>query len=52
MARSKVLPTRDRDGRRAYDFACECGTWSDPPVSSPEEANRQREEHQRTEHDQ
>jgi hypothetical protein len=48
MPRSHVRPTYDK-GRPAYDFACECGKQS-TPVSAPAEANRQREEHMRTEH--
>lgn len=51
MPRSHVRPTYGDGGRPAYDFACECGTTS-TPVPQPAEANRQREEHQRTEHDQ
>lgn len=50
MARSHLRPTYVR-GRNAYDFACECGEQS-APVPTPEEADRQREEHMRTAHNQ
>ncbi|MFF4489446.1 hypothetical protein ACFY0F_23605 [Streptomyces sp. NPDC001544] len=45
-----VHPTRDK-GRRAFDWSCDCGKGSGP-VPTPAEANAQREEHQRTQHDQ
>lgn len=52
MPRSHVRPTYGAGGQPAYDFACECGTTSKPPVATPAEANRQREQHQRDAHNQ
>ena len=49
MPRSKVKPTRTKNGDRAFDFACDCGEGS-TPVRTPAEANAQRETHMITKH--
>lgn len=51
MPRSRLRPTYGERGRRAYDFVCECGERS-TPVATPAEADWQRQEHMRTQHQQ
>lgn len=49
MAWSRVQPAGYKDGRRAYDYSCTCGEEGER-VSSPAQADQEREEHMRAEH--